>query len=222
MKLKRLADEVQTQITQDLLLTADGSEPFGDFELDFDRSIDISALDREMDSFRGRELQPADDAPMALAVRAALPLTPREAADRNVWWWLALRRYPEIVRARWTKTGEGGVPSFSRERMLGQVNRNALSRLWWGAEMVHTLPNPTDYTQLVFKNQDLFEAVIGRSLGRYPLALQVILDELSPLQGKEARELVRDLRFLLSTLLLEALTAEDLRKELKQLRAAAA
>jgi hypothetical protein len=86
--------------------------------------------------------------------------------------------------------------------------------------MVQTLPNPPEYTQLMFKNQDLFEAVIGRSLGRYPLALQVILDELSPLQGKEARELVRDLRFLLSTLVLEALSPEDLRKELRQLRTA--
>lgn len=220
MNLKRLADEVQTQVTHDLLVTADGSESLGDFELDFDRAVNIRALDEAMDTFRGRDLRPADDAPMALAVRTALPLTAREAAERNVWWWLTLRRHPEIVRRRWTKKSESGDATFSRERMLGQVNRNAFARLWWGAEMVQTLPNPSEYTQLMFKNQDLFEAVIGRSLGRYPLALQVILDELSPLQGKEARELVRDLRFLLSTLVLEALSPEDLRKELRQLRTA--
>jgi len=105
--------------------------------------------------------------------------------------------------------------------MLGQVNRNALARLWWGAEMVSSLTDPTAYTRLMFKNQDLFEAIIGRSLGRFPEALQIILEELSPLPGKPAREIVRDVRFLLSTLVLEAITADALRAELYQLKAVA-
>lgn len=217
--LKRLADEAQTQISHELLATADGSEPLTDYELDFGRHVPLESLDEALNVFAGRDLRPADDVAMAIAVRKALPLSAREAADRNLWWWLTLRRYPEIVRRRWTKTGDDKF--LSRERMLGQVNRNALARLWWGAEMVRSLPDPEAYTRLMFKNQDLFEAIIGRSLGRYPEALEVILNELSPLHGKSAREIVRDLRFLLSTLVLEALSADALRRELQQLKATA-
>lgn len=219
MILKRLADEVQTQVSHELLATADGTEPLTDYELDFSRPVPLEPLDEALNAFAGRDLRPADDAAMAVAVRAALPLSAREAADRNLWWWLTLRRYPKIVRRRWAKSGDDN--SLSRERMLGQVNRNALARLWWGAEMVGSLPDPDAYTRLMFKNQDLFEAIIGRSLGRYPEALGVILDELSPLHGKPAREIVRDLRFLLSTLVLEAITTDDLRGELQQFKAVA-
>lgn len=219
MIVKRLADEVQTQISHELLATADGTEPLSDYEVDFVRPVPLEPLDQSMNAFAGRDLRASDDAAMAIAVRAALPLSAREAADRNLWWWLTLRRYPTIVRRRWLKAADDDSPSLSRERMLGQVNRNAFARLWWGAEMVRSLPNSEGYTRLMFKNQDLFEAIIGRRLGRYPEALRVILDELSPLQGKPAREIVRDLRFLLSTLVLEAMSAEALRGELHHLKA---
>lgn len=220
MNLRRLADEAQTQISHDLLVTADGTEPLADYELEFGRPVPLEALDEAMNAFAGRDLRPGDDAAMAIAVRAALPLSGREAADRNLWWWLTVRRYPRIVRCRWGKIDEDNIASLSRERMLGQVNRNALARLWWGAEMVRSLPDPELYTRLMFKNQDLFEAIIGRSLGRYPEALGVILDELSSLHGKPAREIVRDFRFLLSTLVLEAISSDALRAELQQLKAA--
>ena len=100
--------------------------------------------------------------------------------------------------------------------MFGQVNRNALARLWWGAELVQPCGQPAKYVGLLFKNQDLFEAVIGRSLARYPDALGAILEELSSLKGVRARETVRNFRFLLSTLVLEALDKESLRSELKR------
>jgi hypothetical protein len=220
VNLKRLADEAQTQIGEDLLATADGTEPLADYELDFARAIDLGPLDEALKPFIGRDLQPADDAAMAIAVHASLPVTAREATDRNLWWWLSLRRYPIVVRKRWEKSGADGISSVARERMLGQVNRNAFARLWWGAEMVRSTPDPVAYTRLMFRNQDLFEAVIGRSLGRNPQALQVILDDLSVLPGKDAREILRDLRFLLSTLVLEAMAADALRAELKQLKLA--
>ncbi len=218
MNLRRLGDEVQSRVSVDLLATADGSEPLGDFEVEVEPATDLLALDGALRPYTARELRPADDGEMALAVRDALGISARQAADRNVWWWLALRRYPGIVRSRWERGDGDGGHTLSAERMLGQVNRNAFARLWWGAEMVRTLGDPAGYTKMLFGNQDLFEAVIGRSLARYPPALQVILEELSPLPGKTARELVRDLQFLLSTLVLEAVAPNDLREELKRLR----
>jgi hypothetical protein len=218
MNLKRLADEVQNQIGVDLLATVDGTEPLMDYELEFSRELSIDRLEQAMKKFEGRDLSASDDADMALAVHAALPLTPREATDRNVWWWLSLRRFPVIVRRRWASADDGGTPTIARERMLGQVNRNAVARLWWGAEMTRATSDATKYTRLMFRNQDLFEAIIGRSLGRNPAALEVILDELSGIPGKDARETVRDLRFLLSTLVLEAMTPDALRTEISHLK----
>lgn len=218
MNLKRIADEVQMQIGEDVLATIDGTEAWGDYELDFPRVISMDTLNDAMKHFEGRALQPSDDAAMAVAVHDALPLTPREATDRNLWWWLSLRRYPLVVRQRWGKTDAKGTVNVARERLLGQVNRNAVARLWWGAEMTQSTRDPAAYTRLMFKNQDLFEAIIGRSLGRNPEALETILDELSGIPGKDAREIVRGLRFLLSTLVLEAMTADALRSELKEFK----
>jgi hypothetical protein len=219
MNLKRLADEVQTQIGEDVLSTIDGTEPFGDYEMEFPRSVSIAPLDDALSAFAGRDLQPGDDSSMAIAVHDGLALTPREATDRNLWWWLSMRRYPLIVRKRWQSSASDGTETVTRERMLGPTNRNAFARLWWGAEMTQSTRDPGAYTRLMFKNQDLFEAIIGRSLGRNPEALEIILDELSGIAGKDAREIVRDLRFLLSTLVLEAMSADALRAELKELKA---
>jgi hypothetical protein len=215
--LKRLVNEVHLQIDDDMLARMDGTEPFGDYEVEFGRSVDLQALDDALLSFRGRDLSASDDAAMAIAVRRSLPLSAREAADRNLWWWVSARRYPTLVQSRWLVEQKGEL-HVTRERMLGQINRNAFARLWWGAEMVSGLEDLDAYTRLLFRNQDLFEAVIGRKLGRHPEALGVILQELAPLSGRVAREIVRDLRFLLSTLVLEAMSAEDLRNELRILK----
>ncbi len=211
--LKRFSDEIRLQVGSEALSTLDGTEDFRDYELDLSREISLTELDKTLAAFQDRILQSADDAAMAVTIRESLQLSPREAADRNTWWWLTLSRYPKIVRERWAS---GGV--VSSDRMIGPVNRNAFARLWWGAELVRTCIPRDKYTKLIFKNQDLFEAVIGRSLARYPDALKVLLDELAPLGGLEARETVRDFRFLLSTLVLEGLDEDAVRRELKAVR----
>ena len=214
MILRRLVPEVASALASEDLASIDGKESLGDYEVDWDRTLALDDFAAAMTDFRGRTLDSTDDAAMAIAVRKSLALTPREATDKRIWWWLTVRDVPEIVRARWA-TGE--PLRLSAERMLGPLNRNALARLWWGAQMVQQLDDEDKYTRMMFRNQDLFEAVIGRSLGRYPQALQVILDELSPLNGERAREVVRDLRFLLSTLVLEALPPDLLRFEIRRL-----
>jgi hypothetical protein len=215
--LKRLVNEVHLQIDDDLLARLDGTEALGDYEVEFECSVGLHALDDALRPFRGRDLSASDDAAMAIAVRRSLPLSARGAADRNLWWWVCVRRYPTLVQSRWRVERKEEL-RVTRERMLGTISRNAFARLWWGAEMVSGLDDPEAYTRLLFRNQDLFEAVIGRKLGRYPEALGVILQELAPLNGRAAREIVRDLRFLLSTLVLEAVSPDDLRDELQSLK----
>jgi hypothetical protein len=191
VRLKLFAAEVSAVLSDEDLPAIDGGEALGDYELDFERTVELGDLEQALKPFQGRELSSVDDGEMAIAVRSHLPLTAREASDRHLWWWLNLRLGPRLVRARWVK--DGAPPTISRARVLGPVNRNALARLWWGAQMVRELDDADRYTRLMFANQDLFEAVIGRSLGRYPEVLAVILDALSSLSGLQARETVRDL-----------------------------
>lgn len=216
--LTRLSREVVRLADTEFLIGLEpGSDDLKDYEEAFDREVPLEALDAAMAGWRrqvksGNHLEAEHDGRMAMNVRTALPLTPAEASDETLWWWLSLVRYPDIALARWRKSSESGLQA----RMLGTCGRNAFARLWWGAELVRGLDG---LVQQLFKNQDLFEAVIGRKLGRLPEALEVILDRLSGKPGKPARETVRDLQQLLSVLVLETLDKADLGRQIDELYA---
>lgn len=57
----------------------------------------------------------------------------RAAADRGMWAWLALAICREYVKWRF--------PEATAWRYYGDLLRNAVSRLWWGAEMVRNGPS---------------------------------------------------------------------------------
>jgi hypothetical protein len=90
------------------------------------------------------------DAWLAPRVHAALRLRRSEAADRRLWTWLAIVRYDSYVRWRWP--GVNGVTA--RKRFTGSDRDNALSRLWWGAELTR---NGGNYDAAVdaFRRQDI-------------------------------------------------------------------
>src|SRR4051794_29168333 len=96
----------------------------------FGRSVEITALRKvveyssaEFDAPKGS----AWDSWLAPRVHAALRLSPREAADPAIWRWLALYAFPDYVRKRW--------PNPTADRFVGPINKQAIARLWWGAEM---------------------------------------------------------------------------------------
>jgi hypothetical protein len=90
---------------------------------------------------------PADEIDGWLAPRlhVALRLPRRLASDDGIWAWLAFQ-CPEYVAARFQRGSEKVHPW----RYRGMWSRNALARLWWGAEMTR---NGGDYsaTELCFR-----------------------------------------------------------------------
>lgn len=78
------------------------------------------------------------DAWLAPRLHAALRISRRIATDEGVWAWLAFHCQP-FVDARFRKGNEKVHPW----RYRGTWSRNALSRLWWGAEMTR---NGSDYS----------------------------------------------------------------------------
>jgi len=141
------------------------------------------------------------DSRLARALHRNLNLPRRYAMDTRIWHYLTCISYPEYVRFRWTRNNN----KVSKERFLGGIKRNALARLWWAAEVLH---NEDDYSlvNVCFDNQDLYEAVFGRSLSKFPPAAKVFVHTVK----EETRIVIRDsakvVNLLLSTFVLEDLT----------------
>ena len=115
---------------------------------------------------------------LAPRLHAALRLTRAEAADKGTWHWLALQ-YGDYVTYRWK--GEAGI---ARDRWFGPIHKQALARLWWGAELFRDGP---DYrpVEFFFKRQDLPNSYLHRPLVRCrPLALGM-LDQLRVVGGED-------------------------------------
>ncbi|MFC4640052.1 DUF6339 family protein [Deinococcus hohokamensis] len=115
-----------------------------------------------------------------------LPLTRLQASDERLWAWLSHARFPEYVAARWKPADPNEPEKLQRHLETRWFHgrapraRNALGRLWWGAELTSNpqlhnprffaqLPpaDPYLYTRMLFLRQDyqfnLMENAIGRS-----------------------------------------------------------
>lgn len=78
------------------------------------------------------------DAWLAPRLHASLRVSRRVASSPEFWRWVALELASPIVIARF-RDGDG----VSKWRYTGKLFRNAISRLWWAAEMVR---NGSDYS----------------------------------------------------------------------------
>src|SRR5438132_766304 len=76
------------------------------------------------------------DAWLAPRFHFLLRISRRTAGDRGMWAWLATTICRTYVM--WRFGSEGQMKAW---RYYGDLLRNALSRLWWGAEMVRNGPS---------------------------------------------------------------------------------
>lgn len=102
----------------------------------------------------------SSDGWLAPRVHAALRLDRAQSSDRGVWHWLAVHSGAAYVQWRWE--GDKGI---ANERWYGPIHKQALARLWWGAEIFR---DGGDYTPVerAFKRQDLINSYLHRPLVR--------------------------------------------------------
>jgi Family of unknown function (DUF6339) len=165
---------------------------------------------------RFKPYETAVDAFLVVRIHQALRITRREAADRLLWGWLGVACFPEFVTHRWAPTK--GVQSL--ERFAGSNVRQTFARLWWGAELTRFGHDYTLTQQLFALSgvQDVYEAIFGRAFcGHYP-AMRMFINEVAPAAPGVVRETAKEFSNLLTTLVLEDIPAEDLRKLLADLR----
>jgi Family of unknown function (DUF6339) len=145
-ELKTLAPTGRAALTSAFLedrATVDVSKHVRDFQREISLKPLAAAIEEAMRRFPDHKEE--SDAWLAPRVHSLLRLTRREAADRGPWSYLAVVEFPEYVRWRWGTT---------LERFTGTDVNQALSRLWWGAELTR---NGSDYSlvETSFEAQDI-------------------------------------------------------------------
>jgi hypothetical protein len=118
------------------------------------------------------EAPPSSDGWLAPRVHHALRMPRRIAGDSGVWLYLAHVVAPAYLQWRWGASG-----SVAKERYSGNIHKQAIARLWWGAEL---LRSGDDYSRAerFFDNQDLPNSCLHRPFIRVrPVALALV-DEL--------------------------------------------
>ena len=208
------------QITADVsrLVTAEflAGNTIGDLS-EYLRPIDDLKIDEAgLTSLQDEALQrfaPKDkecDAWVAPRLHCILRLSRRQARNQGFWRWLALVPLSRYVRHRWAADSE--VAAY---RYLGGTNflrRNAISRLWWGAEIMRNGP---DYraVEAVFLNSGLEQYILDLRFGHLrasALALSRVgtgNGGTAPLAFEQIKELSKRANLLLSATALESLAS---------------
>lgn len=130
-------------------------------------TLDLSAFNDLFASFEKlrqggewRADRTASDAWLAPRVHASLRMDRSLASDKGIWHWLAVKVASEYVQWRWE--GDKGVTD---DRWWGPIHKQALARLWWGAELFR---DGGDYGPVAraFERQDLINSYLHRPLVR--------------------------------------------------------
>jgi hypothetical protein len=149
----------------------------------------------------------------ALLHRSLDGLTPREASDPDFWAYLTCVACPQYVRWRWNTPKTNALWT----RFAGNTRRNALSRLWWWAEITHAatqqIGNPDRYaiTRKVQGRQSLMLWLVDCAFSGQPK----IVRELSAIQESESlndfaqKKICRSVNRLARVICLDALTKDE-------------
>lgn len=190
--VRRLSPDERVQMIADPSLVESASDVVTG---DGGRPVPLDRFDELLAETIGRSersqwpKESASDAWLAPHLHNLLRLTRAQASDRATWEWLAVRAAPYV---RWRWQDMGGV--VAEDRWRGPVHKQALARLWWGAEIFR---DGDDYrpVQQAFRNQDLPNSLLHRPIVRCrPLALglvQSLLSDDEPPTSRRINDLAR-------------------------------
>jgi hypothetical protein len=177
-------------------------------------SIDLAAtrtvIEEAMGRFAEGKRPEQSDAWLAPRLHGALRLSRREAAHNGVWATLTMVEFPSYVRWRFG-SDEKAAPA---DRFHGDpTTKNALGRLWWGAELFRDGP---DYSpvETAFRSQDLMNNLFRADIAHHRPVAQGAVAVLFPpnepaLSGDDANALAKAANSTATTLLLDAIAPDE-------------
>lgn len=95
---------------------------------------------------------PGSDGLAAEAIHRCLRLTRRESAEMRFWHYLSMVKLPDYVAWRYFDPQTGKT---NKHRFVGYLDDNALSRLWWFAELTLDPSNEDRYARTKLSSQSL-------------------------------------------------------------------
>lgn len=222
-ELRRLKDHVDLKLSDEFLRT-DNPRPFTLAEQSHTEVVrsdfEIGAIDDFIADLMTR-FKPGDkaeiDQAFTIHFHQLLPVSRREAADKRMWAWLGMVKYPQFVAMRWEPAPSG---LRSAERFNGGSVRQAFSRLWWAAELTRDDDGSYEFTEEFLSLpgfQDINEAVQGRAFCQYRPALKAFIDVLGKEKEKVIRHVAKEWSYLLTTLLLESMDEAHLKETLQEI-----
>jgi hypothetical protein len=150
------------------------------------------------------------DAWLAARLHYAIRFPRRLASSRGFWTWLSIEVGQPYLRWRYGPANNDNRQSITQNRFHGPLNRNALSRLWWGAEMIRNGPD-YENVELLFRRAVNVKWALELEYSWYrPAAIAFMnvaegIDGGDPLSDNEQQSLSVRLNSYLSLTALEAM-----------------
>ena len=181
------------------------------YTTEFPRSVDAEPLVNLLTEAQRQfgDDRAASDRWLAPRVHNVLRLSRREAARRGSWLWLGVVAAPEYVR--WRFPGSDGVTDGAR--FIGREDKQAIARLWWGAELMRNGP---DYgpVEVGFSMQDVpntwmrLDAFHNRPLVQAVLRVLGGLNSGAPATSDQVNRLATAVNAAACTVLLDSVAAD--------------
>lgn len=168
---------------QEPILRRDGTAP------------DVRVLHDLMEHFRETRMRSGasrqdTDGWLVPRVHWAFRLTRAEASDKGTWHWLAAGPLRDYVEWRW-----GTTRPVEDTRWVGGINKQAVARLWWGAELIRDGSDYSLAVQAFTRMQDIPHNSLHRPFMRCrPMALQQVRAMLTEHQAGRLTRASRSIR----------------------------
>lgn len=176
----------------------------------FAAQIEGETVDLEGVNFTISKPGPESDPDAAVTLHQKLGIRRGVATDSKMWAWLATRHAAGALRRRWT-TGER---KLNRNRFVGRLVDNGLSRLWWAAEL--TLDDgmgPKAHRHavgLLLLSQYRTDRLLSMGLVRHPPVILGVLDAIGKdLRWQVLNEICKRLGLLATTYAIDLMNRED-------------
>jgi hypothetical protein len=145
--------------------------------------------------------------------------------DMKFWHWLAIKRLPNFVWLRWN----GSVPTdpklalsrsgmsdrFLGGRTLRGRNRNALSRLYFTAKILHDDSMGYKLVNSAFANQDRHTSIFERQMGMIPSVAKAIVRATNGMGSEDIQRTAKRVNHIGSSLVLETVEEKEVLALLK-------
>lgn len=184
-------------------------------------SVDLETIGILVDEVMSGEREYDDlhliDVEVAPTVHSNLDFTRKQAAQPELWHWLAVMWRPDFVRYRWPWEATDRTFKSMREKFLGagtDIYSNAFGRLWWMAELSLDLgaEDPYHVTRKALQVQFLANRLLDPAFARYRPAVVAFAERLADESTETVNHANRRFNQALTSIQLESRTTDELRE----------